>query len=326
MEGQAEPASADRELSTAQWREVIQQVQAGGFHHVHVFGGEPFLRADLPEIAEALHAADLPFNIATNGSLVTRDTLGWLLAANASLVVAVHGLAAFHDDFTGSPGAFTTLTRKIPWLLEAGVDITVATCLLRSNVGQYPELISLLARLGVRHFFTLHFSPLGRGEALLSDSLPPAAWYKLFQQLRWIVPEVERRVRHPVTVHFELSTFPTADPRRLRHLHQVRACTLPQHPNLCVDWAGNVYPCILFLNQPKWVLGNVRETPLETIRAELTGEWLESRVRRTACRACDYYEHCRGGCPAYALGMTHDYRCDGEKRFLPFCPLRPTRP
>ncbi|MHA1734269.1 MAG: radical SAM protein [Promethearchaeota archaeon] len=314
------------ELSVDEWFDVLSEVKEFGFHHVHVFGGEPFASPHLRAFCEQANRLELSYNVATNGTLVDDGDLTWLRATGGSLVVSVHGLSAYHDKFSGHLGSFKRVRELFPKLVAMGVDADVSTCLTRGNVGQYLEVVELFAKLGARAFFALHFSPIGRGANLLEQSIPPPQWYKLYGVLRSELPAIRRRLRRDLPVLFELATFPSDDKAALHHATEVTPCTLPHHPPLVIDWAGRVYPCMLLMNDPNWQLGNVRQDPLDEVVGELTRDWLAERVRRNRCRDdCPYYYVCEGGCFAYSRGLDRDYRCEADGRYVPFCPLRPVR-
>ncbi|GAB4321878.1 MAG: radical SAM protein [Promethearchaeota archaeon] len=311
-------------MALEDWTSVLEQAAELGFRHVHVFGGEPFLHPQLREVCEEAVARGLEYNMATNGSLVTDEDLDWLQATGGSLVLNVHGLAAHHDEFCGNRGSFARLVELVPRLLERDVDAAVATCVTRSNVGQFIEVVRTFARLGVRSFFALHFSPLGRGGNLLEEMIPPGNWWRLYGALRGELADLRRSYGRNVEIYFELATYPTEDRSVLLQTQEVSPCPLPHRPNFVVDWDGRVFPCILFLNDPNWVLGDASREPLAEVLGELNISWVRERLRFD-CRGCRNYFRCQGGCLAYSLGASRDFRCAGDgssAKFLPFCPLR----
>ena len=73
-------AAARDELTTAQWANVFRQAAALGALQLHLSGGEPTLRADLPELVQAARDADLYVNLITAGTLLDDSKLEQLRA------------------------------------------------------------------------------------------------------------------------------------------------------------------------------------------------------------------------------------------------------
>jgi len=66
------------ELSTEEWADVFRQAAGLGALQVHLSGGEPTARKDLPELIAAARAAALYTNLITAGVLLTREALAHL--------------------------------------------------------------------------------------------------------------------------------------------------------------------------------------------------------------------------------------------------------
>src|SRR5207244_12671854 len=60
-------AAAKSELSTEEWLRVFRQAGELGVLHLHLTGGEPLARADLTELIDGAHAANLYTNLITSG-------------------------------------------------------------------------------------------------------------------------------------------------------------------------------------------------------------------------------------------------------------------
>src|SRR6266699_3838551 len=66
------------ELNTATWTRVFKEAAALGVLQVHLSGGEPAARRDLPEITKAAHDAGLYTNLITSAVGITKDTFARL--------------------------------------------------------------------------------------------------------------------------------------------------------------------------------------------------------------------------------------------------------
>ncbi|MDH5441539.1 MAG: SPASM domain-containing protein, partial [Candidatus Bathyarchaeota archaeon] len=88
---------------------------------------------------------------------------------------------------------------------------------------------------------------------------------------------------------------------------------------LVVEYNGDVYPCDFYV-EPRWLLGNLTEQPLEEM---IVGEKLaEFRSRKAEmaheCRDCSWLRYCNGGCPKHwtVLGFDHNYFCSSYRTFF----------
>ena len=96
------------ELNTATWARVFQEAAALGVLQVHLSGGEPGARRDLPDITAAAHGAGLYSNLITSAVGITAKTLVALAAAGLDHVqVSIQDSeAASADHIAGYEGAF----------------------------------------------------------------------------------------------------------------------------------------------------------------------------------------------------------------------------
>ncbi len=134
--------AARRELSTAEWKDVLGQAAALGALWVRVSGGEPLLRPDFPELY--LHARRLGLKVVlfTNARLITPE-LADLLARVPPLrkvEISVYGMqASSYDAVARSPGGFTEFRRGVKLLWERQVPFVVKSVLLPPNRDEIPE-------------------------------------------------------------------------------------------------------------------------------------------------------------------------------------------
>jgi len=137
------------ELSTAQWSSVLDQARELGVLQVHLSGGEPLARADLPLLVG--HARDLGYyiNLVTSGLGLTEERLGRLCelgldhvqlsvqAADAALADVLAGAAA-HRHKLAAAAAVRAL----------GLPLTLNAVLSRANHHHAGPLIELAEQLG----------------------------------------------------------------------------------------------------------------------------------------------------------------------------------
>ena len=140
-----------RELSTAEWRAVIDQARALGVREWSISGGEPMLRDDFAELFEHATSRALRYSLNTNGTLITPETAR-LLRRKGSKMVAVYGATAeVYDAVTRHPGGFEALLQGLSYLKEAGAGFTIQLIPLRDNWRQWDEMLAF-AQHWSRHY------------------------------------------------------------------------------------------------------------------------------------------------------------------------------
>ncbi len=137
-----------KELTTAQWKTVIDRLEAARVPMVTFTGGEPTLREDLPVLVA--YAKRMVTRVNTNGVNLTEMLVSKLKAAGLdSLQVTLYSHdAAIHNALVGSH-RFEDTVQGIRNALAAGLDVSVNTPLCRKNC-DYDKTLAFIHDLGVR--------------------------------------------------------------------------------------------------------------------------------------------------------------------------------
>lgn len=297
------------DLTTQQILDLLTECSEMGAANFHVFGGEPFLRDDLEEIFT--YANDLKFqlSVATNGTLLRQKDFQWIHQLNPFLGITLHGPKEFHDSFCEMDGGYDRTLQTLHTALKMKLNVGVITCVTRLNYTTYFTWMQSLVNAGIRTFFVIYFSPLGRGKEQ-NLQLSNAEWRALHQTLNNYVLNSPVRLN----IYFELSLIPKI-PYLLYQKPPVLSCALFSKSNCVVDANQDVYPCILFLRNPQYKLGNFALNSLHEIWSRYQPG---TREKPKACEKCENFWICNGGCPAYYRDGL-DFRCDGKH--IPLCPL-----
>jgi MoaA/NifB/PqqE/SkfB family radical SAM enzyme len=170
---------------------------------VRLTGGEPFLRADLLELAEAVRRASRParIHITTNGSMPERVVAlaqGFSEPARLWFLVSLDGLADSHNANRGPAATFDRAVATIRCLagLQAQLGLRVDvnhTIVLAQSMAEAVELRAMFAPLGVTVHSVLAYEEsamysAGRLGASAGD-LTGRTGYPLYHEL----PEAESR-------------------------------------------------------------------------------------------------------------------------------------
>ncbi len=161
-----QPMGETAELSTEEWKTVLDKLRAANIPQVTFTGGEPTLRQDLVELVTAAQWFVTRLN--TNGRLLTPALCRDLYEASLdSVQVTLYAAdAQTHNTLVGAPG-FDDTVQGIRNAVAAGLIVSVNTPLCSLN-RDYAETLRFAHSLGVRYATCSGLIP--SGEALGTDS------------------------------------------------------------------------------------------------------------------------------------------------------------
>ena len=136
------------ELSTEQWKKVIDRLDAARVPMVTFTGGEPTQRTDIAELVG--YAKQMVTRLNTNGVNLTPELVAQLKQAGLdSLQVTLYSWnAAVHNALVGSTH-FEDTVQGIRNAVSAGLDISINTPLCKKNA-DYIKTLEFIHFLGVR--------------------------------------------------------------------------------------------------------------------------------------------------------------------------------
>ena len=154
-----QPRSDTPELTTAQWKEVLDRLRAANIPQVTFTGGEPTLRADLVELVDAAQWFVTRLN--TNGRLLTPALCQKLYDASLdSVQVTLYSHDKdIHNALVGADG-FDDTVAGIRAAVAAGLSVSVNTPLCSLNTA-YDEMLRFVHGLGVRYVTCSGLIPSG---------------------------------------------------------------------------------------------------------------------------------------------------------------------
>ncbi len=138
------------ELATAEWERILTEAAALGVVQAHFSGGEPLLRADLPQIIRRARGLGLYTNLSTGGTLFDEQIGTQLRAAGLdSLQVSIQDADADNSDrLAGGAPSFAKKIRAAQIAKELGFFLTVNVVLHRQNLDRIEAIISKAEVLG----------------------------------------------------------------------------------------------------------------------------------------------------------------------------------
>lgn len=264
----------------------------GGSLRIQFTGGEPLLNREVMEAVYAFGAETnrrLSLAVQTNGTLLTGENSRILDRMNCAVGVSLDGLPnanrlrCFPD---GTP-CFQAAVQGIRNLGDVGRRCNLTTVVTEVNarhLGSIPDLALWLGNVsGVGLDL---FRPLGRGT---EQNLAPSE-----QALRQGLTELIEKAKQMCSAGI---------PFRLRELERLKKraacngcgeiyCYAQTAQSLCVDPAGNCWPCSSLAGRDGFLLGNIRDGLPER------SETIPALHPTDTCRKCGNFSLCAGGCPA----------------------------
>lgn len=290
-------AEVPRELSLDEIGTIVERVAALGrkVENVTLTGGEPTLRADLPDII-ALYRRRVPsarVNMATNGLRLDGELARSLAGAGAATVqITMLGPSPeLHDRLVGRPGAFDRTLRAVNEAKLAGMAVAVFFVALRDNCEQLGATACLALAVGADAVVFNRVNPGGRGLQGFEARTPlPGQLAAAMQQAR----ELKLGAR---------LSFGTALPPLEAESPMVwRGCpvgTKDAYPAIGPD--GRLRAC----NHDPVSVGSLLEASFEALLPRC-----RAYEPAEECAGCAQVRRCHGGCPAArALAGRPVYAC-----------------
>ena len=251
-----QPLSDTPELTTAQWKEVLDRLRAANIPQVTFTGGEPTLRADLVELVDAAQWFVTRLN--TNGRMLTSMMCKELHEASldAVQITFYSADADIHNELVGVDGYNDTLN-GIKNALAAGLNVSLNTPLCSLN-RDYLSTVKLAHELGIRYLTCSGLIPAGNAETAASRAvrLTPE---ELEATLR---PAMEYAAANGLEINFTSPGWLSEDTLRGLGFTQIPSCGACLS-NMAIAPDGTVLPCQSWLTGKG--LGNLLRTPWQRI-------------------------------------------------------------
>jgi len=294
-----ELSRASAELGADEWGRVFREAAALGVLQLHLSGGEPAARRDLPEITAHAAAAGLYSNLITSGVLLDAPRLKALAAAGLdhvqlSVQDAEPGSA---DRIGGLPGGHARKMAFAEAVHAADLPLTLNAVVHRQNLDRLPDLIELALTLGAGRIEVAHVQYYGWALRNRDALLPSRAQ---LDAATATVTEARARLRGRLVIDYVVPDYYARLPK---------ACMGGWGRSfLAVSPAGRVLPCHAAESLPGFDFPNVRDRSLAEIwtRSDAFERFRGTDWMPEPCRGCDRREIDWGGCRCQAFALTGD--------------------
>lgn len=138
-----------KELSTSEWKKVIDKCRKAGIPQITFTGGEPTIREDLVELVK--YAKWFVTRVNTNGVLLTKELCKKMYEASLdSIQITLYSSDKdIHNKLVGANN-FDKTVDGIKNALEAGINVSINTPLCETNK-DYRKTLEFLHGLGIKY-------------------------------------------------------------------------------------------------------------------------------------------------------------------------------
>jgi pyrroloquinoline quinone biosynthesis protein E len=299
------------ELDTQTWARVFAEAAGLGVLQVHLSGGEPAARRDLPEIVKAARDARLYSNLITSAVGLTAQGLAKLADAGLDHVqISIQDSdEKSADHIAGYDGASARKRALAAEVVGLGLPLTVNMVVHRANIGRIEAMVDLALSLGATRVEIAHVQYYGWALKNRATLMPSRE--QVDAALRTV--EALRKAHHGAIV-----------------IDAVVPDYYARFPKPCVGgWgrrslnvtpAGKVLPCHAAEVIPGLEFWNVREHSLAEIwrASPAFMEFRGSDWMQEPCKSCVRRDQDFGGCRCQAFLIVGDARATD-----PVCHLSP---
>lgn len=260
---------------------------SSNFCGISFFGGEPLLQKELikscVEYAEGINDLKFGYNMTTNGILLDEEFLDFAQAHSIDIAFSHDGLMSrVNRLFPNGRDCLDILDQRLDMLLKRKPNTFVMTTLSPNTVEMLSESVIYLYERNARvvNLAIDYRKNAGWNDELLeilSSELKKISDYllKAFEDGRYLV----------LNNYDEKIKILTSN--RCKHDCQLGMC------KLSIDSDGTIYPCIQFVGDSEYSLGNVN-TGLDI--AKRNEIYSRSRIKPSECEDCVLADRCINDC------------------------------
>jgi Fe-coproporphyrin III synthase len=300
--------ATSNELTTAQGRELIDDLAKFGAPVLLFSGGEPLVRKDLPELAAYAVGKGMRAVISTNGTLINQSTAQTLKQIGLSYVgISLDGLEPVNDHFRGVPGAYQKALQGIRNCQEVGIKVGLRFTINKKNVTEIPGIFDLLEDMEIPRVCFYHLVYAGRGSEMVKDDLTHeetrAAVDLIIDRTKALHDKGKPKEVLTVDNHadgpFLYMRMLKEDPERAKEVLELLEMNEGNNSGRgigCVSWDGSVYADQFWRHHS---FGNVTQRPFSDIWTQPEDPLLlQLKEKKTyvqgRCATCRWLNVCGG--------------------------------
>jgi len=127
--------SGVKELTTQEWKKILDELQQAGCLNLCLSGGDPLMRKDFLEIYAYAKAKGFMITLFTNGQALTPKLINYFLKSPPfSIEITLNGITKkTYESITRVPGSFRKVMQTIRRLKEKNLPLVLKSNCLKQN-------------------------------------------------------------------------------------------------------------------------------------------------------------------------------------------------
>jgi radical SAM protein with 4Fe4S-binding SPASM domain len=284
--------TAGNELGTARIKDILAQLHEMGIFRINFNGGEPLMRDDLREIIAYAGGLGFELHMNTNSTMITHEAAAYISHYMSSVCTSIlHSNKEIHDNMTGRTGSYLDVVNGISILRKNNIKVEVNVCTSTENYLDMYNIGRLIAELDCYALCSTRYilNDIGNKQLLLNGT----------QTMELI--DLLLKVKSDFNAITDVSIpgpVPFCEIDKEYH-EKLRLLNVPcqyGYGLVRISPSGKVTPCTISNDS----IGDLTKDSFKTI-------WSAPGWRKyeylchipTACRSCDEFHQCRGGCVVY---------------------------
>ncbi|MEU4246455.1 pyrroloquinoline quinone biosynthesis protein PqqE [Amycolatopsis sp. NPDC026612] len=293
-----ELTSRSAEMSTEDWLSVFSQARELGVLQVHMSGGEPLLRPDLPSLVSHASGLGCYVNLVTSGLGLTASRLDDLVERGlAHVQLSAQGATSERADLLAGAKAHDRKLFAAALVKASGLPLSLNVVLHRRNHDQLAGIIELAERMGADRLELANTQYYGWALRNRDALMPTPAQLAAAEP---VVRAATARLRGTMEIVYVVADYHEPYPKPCMYGWGARQLTVAPD--------GTVLPCPAASAISTLSLSSVRDTPLAEIWYDSSSfnayrgeDWMTE-----PCRTCDRRGLDFGGCRCQAFLLTGD--------------------
>jgi pyrroloquinoline quinone biosynthesis protein E len=285
-----------KELTTAQWIDVMQQGRKLGAAQLGFSGGEPLMRDDLEELIGEGRRLGYYTNLITSGIGLTETRIARMKEKGLD-----HIQLSFQDstremnDFLTSTKTFELKSRVARLIKQYDYPMVLNVVLHRYNLDHIERIIDMAVEMGVEYLELANTQYYGWALVNRDHLMPTAGQLKRAEA---VVAEYRARLGNKMRILFVVPDY------------------FEERPKACMNGWGSVFlavaadgaalPCHAARSLPGLDFPNVTQQSLRDIwyHSDAFNRYRGNAWMKEECRACPEQEKDFGGCRCQAYALT----------------------
>jgi len=221
------------EMTTAEIKDILNQLSDAGVFFLTLSGGEVLMRRDFFEIVETARRLLFNVKLKTNGVMIREPEARRIRELGVEQVqISVYShRPEVHDAITKLPGSLKRTVEAIRFLKSQGLKVVIANVLMASNFFDNAGVIALAKELGVTYTLDPTITPKMDGDTSILGLRIPGSQLKQVFRNQELVGNVEE--------------FCAPPPPPGEDIMDGLPCSAG-HTGCYISPYGDVFPCVQF--------------------------------------------------------------------------------